>query len=104
MDGYRLAVKRGKKILLKWRRSGYNCLNVLLNEAATYWDYSVSDRITNEYEVLVEWYWQGRIKVLLEKSVPLPFCPPRDFSPHQSIQVVYGAHPTSYPMGTKTLS
>ena len=29
----------------------------------------------NEYEALVEWYWEDKTKVIGEKPVPLPLCP-----------------------------
>jgi hypothetical protein len=48
-----------------------NCVWVRL------WLYSVGDRWMNEFEALVEWYWQGRAEVLWEKPAPVPLCPPQ---------------------------
>jgi hypothetical protein len=31
----------------------------------------------SEYKALMEWYWWGKTKVLREKMVPVPFCPPQ---------------------------
>ena len=39
--------------------------------------YSVGGRWMNEYGAMVECYWQRKTKVLGEKPVPVPFCPPQ---------------------------
>ena len=31
----------------------------------------------NEYGAMVEWCWRGKPEILVERSVPVPLCPPQ---------------------------
>ena len=54
----------------------FYCLNLLFNSAVCCWGYIIytwwMDDWMNENGKLVEWYWQGKREVLIEKPVPLP--------------------------------
>jgi len=50
---------------------------VLFNDAINCQVCDVDVRWMNEYEALVEWYWQGNTGVLEEKPIPVLLCPPQ---------------------------
>jgi hypothetical protein len=49
----------------------------LLFNDSLYWLYSVDHREISDYGALVGWHWQGKAKVLGERSVPMLRCPPQ---------------------------
>ena len=54
-------------------------LSVLFNDIVS-WSYHM-ETVTDEYGVLVEWYWQAKTEILGQKPVPVPLCP---------LQIPYG--------------
>ena len=59
------------------------CYSHTEQKVVIYWEchllrlYGICAKWMSEYGMVVEWYWQGRTKVLREKSIAVLLCPPQ---------------------------